>query len=187
MLVRLCLAVKEAVVIHRVLRGDVNSFRLLVERYQGPVIRMIRNITGDSHICEDIAQDVFFTVFKKLGTFDPDRSSFSTWLFTVARNKSINAMKKKRALVVSVLPEMAAHNDPLDNLANKELFEELDRALETLPGRQKNVFVLAELERLSYREIAEIEGIRIGTVKSRINRAKKKLRSVFERIEEGVG
>ena len=186
MLVRLCLAVKETDVIHRVLRGDVDSFRLLVERYQGPVIRMIRNITGDSHICEDIAQDVFFTVYKKLGSFDPDRSSLSTWLFTIARNASINAMKKKSALTVGALPEPATHNNPSDNLANQELFAELDRVLQMLPGRQKRVFVLAELEQLSYREIAQIEGIRIGTVKSRINRAKKKLRSVFERIEEGV-
>jgi RNA polymerase sigma-70 factor (ECF subfamily) len=178
--------VKETDVIHQVLRGDVDSFRLLVERYEGPVIRMIINVTGDSHICEDIAQDVFFTAYKKLGTFDPDRSSFSTWLFTIARNRSINAMKKKSALTVSALPEMAMHNNPSDNLVKKELFDELDRALESLPGRQKRVFVLAELERLSYREIAQIEGIRIGTVKSRINRAKNKLRSVFETIEEGV-
>lgn len=186
MLVRLCLAVKEAVVIHRVLRGDVDSFRLLVERYQGPVIRMIRNITGDSYICEDIAQDVFFTAYKKLGTFDPGRSSFSTWLFTIARNRSINAVKKKSALTVSALPEPVTHNNPSDNLANQELCAELDRVLETLPGRQKRAFVLAELERLSYREIAQIEGVRIGTVKSRINRAKKKLRSVLERIEEDI-
>jgi len=178
--------VKEAVVIHRVLRGDVDSFRLLVERYQGPVIRMIRNIIGDSHICEDIAQDVFFTAYKKLGSFDPNRSSFSTWLFTIARNRSINAMKKKSALTISALPETTTHNDPLDNLVSKELFDELDQVLETLGCRQKRAFVLAEFEQLSYQEIAEIEGIRIGTVKSRINRAKKKLRSVFERIEESI-
>jgi len=178
--------VKETDVIHQVLGGNVNSFRLLVERYQGPVVRTIRNIIGDSHICEDIAQDVFFAAYKKLGTFDPARSSFSTWLFTIARNKSINAMKSKSAPTVTRSPEKATHNSPLNNLTDKELFDKLDNVLQTLPGRQKRTLVLAEFEKLPYQEIAQIEGIRIGTVKSRINRAKKKLRAAFKNPEEGV-
>jgi len=70
-------------IIRDVLEGDIDSFRLLVERYQKPVIKMIRNIIEDYHICEDIGQDVFFTAYKKLSSFDPTRSNFSTWLFTI--------------------------------------------------------------------------------------------------------
>jgi len=74
---------EELDVIRRVLDGDTESFRWLVDRYAGPVVRMIRNITGDSHTCEDLAQEVFLAAYAKLRTFDPDRSQFSTWLFTV--------------------------------------------------------------------------------------------------------
>ena len=70
-------------IIRDVLEGNVDSFRLLVERYQRPVIRMTRNIIDDYHVCEDIAQDVFLTAYEKLASFDPNRSRFSTWLFTI--------------------------------------------------------------------------------------------------------
>jgi hypothetical protein len=82
-------------IVKHVLNGDVDSFRILVERYQRPVLSMIRRLIWDSHRCEEIGQDVFVTAFRKLSTFDPARSQFSTWLFTIARNMSINALKKK--------------------------------------------------------------------------------------------
>jgi len=177
---------EEIDVIHQVLEGDVDSFRLLVQRYQKPVISMINNIINDQHMCEDVAQDVFLSAYKKLTSFDPARSDFSTWLFTIARNKSLNALKKKRALSMSQLPEKADLRNPSDELGEKEFFDELDRILQTLPARQKTAFVLAEFEKLSYAEIAQIEGVRIGTIKSRINRAKRKLRSALENLDGDI-
>ena len=176
--------IEEISIIKTVLDGDVDSFRLLVQRYQGPVIRMIRNIINDHHICEDIAQDVFFTAYKKLSSFDPDRSSFSTWLFTIARNKSINAAKKKRTLSMSNLPENSDSSIPVNNLERQEFFDLLDQVLGTLPTKMKTAFVLAEFEKLSYEQIAQIEGARVGTIKSRINRAKNKLRLVLKSFVE---
>jgi len=70
---------QEIEVIRRVLQGDIESFGLVVKRYERPVIRMIKNITSNSQTCEDIAQDVFFTAYRKLVSFDPARSDFSTW------------------------------------------------------------------------------------------------------------
>ncbi len=134
--------VEEISIIKAVLDGDIESFRLLVQRYQGPVIRMIKNIIDDHHICEDIAQDVFFTAYKKLSSFDPDRSSFSTWLFTIARNKSINAAKKKRTVSISNLPENSDSSTPANSLAQQEFFDRLDRVLQTLPTKLKTAFVL---------------------------------------------
>jgi len=171
-------------IIRDVLEGDVDSFRLLVERYQRPVIKMIRNIIEDYHICEDIGQDVFFTAYKKLSSFDPTRSNFSTWLFTIARNKSINAIKKKKVPSVNNLPENADLSLPDDTARKEEFFNQLDKALRLLPIRQRMAFILAEFEGLPYEQIAQIEGVRIGTVKSRINRAKKKLRAVLKSFEE---
>ncbi|GAG26802.1 unnamed protein product, partial [marine sediment metagenome] len=138
------------------------------------------NITNSTDSSEDIAQDVFLTAYKKLASFDPARSNFSTWLFTIARNKSLNALKKKKPLLMSELPEKGNPHNPSDDMAEKEFFDQLDKALRTVPSRQRRAFVLAEIEKLSYEEIAQIEGVRLGTIKSRINRAKKKLRTALE-------
>jgi RNA polymerase sigma-70 factor (ECF subfamily) len=173
-------------VIRRVLEGDIESFRFIVERYERPVVRMIRNMTNNKESCEDIAQDVFFTAYRKLASFDPARSNFSTWLFTIARNKSINALRKKRALSISELPEKINPRTPSDVIVEKELFDRLDKELQALPSKQKRVLVLAEFEKLSYAEIAQIEGARLGTIKSRINRAKKKLRSALKDLDGDI-
>lgn len=173
-------------VIHQILQGDTESFSLLVAKYQKPVVRMIRNITNNRNSCEDLAQDVFFMAYKNLASFDPARSSFSTWLFTIAKNKSINAIKKKRPLSMGQLPEKTHQDSPFDNLAQTEFFDALDRKLQTLPPRQKTAFVLAEFEKLPYQQIAQIEGVGVGTIKSRINRAKKKLRLALKDLEGNV-
>lgn len=167
-------------VIRRVLEGDIESFRFILERYERPVVRMIRNITNSTDSFEDIAQDVFLTAYKKLASFDPARSNFSTWLFTIARNKSLNALKKKKPLLMSELPEKNNPHNPSDDVAEKEFFDQLDKALRAVPSRQRRAFILAEFENLSYEQIAQIEGARLGTIKSRINRAKKKLRTALE-------
>jgi len=173
---------QETQVILQVLQGDIESFRLIVERYERPIARMIRNIINNRDSCEDIAQDVFFAAYRKLASFDPARSNFSTWLFTIARNKSINALRKKRPLSMSELPQNSDRHNPSDELAEREFFDELDAGLEALPSAQKRAFVLAEFEELSYEDIAQIEGVRIGTIKSRINRAKKKLAKALKEI-----
>ncbi|UCE49110.1 MAG: sigma-70 family RNA polymerase sigma factor [Phycisphaerales bacterium] len=173
-------------VIRRVLQGDAESFRFLVERYERPIVRMIKNVTGDMEGCEDIAQDVFFTAYRKLSSFDPACSNFSTWLFTIARNRSINASKKKRPRSMVKLPESTNRDNPGDEIAKEEFFERLDMALQALPSAQRRAFVLAEFEKLPYAEIALIEGARTGTIKSRISRAKRKLRSVLEDFAGGV-
>jgi len=175
---------EEITIIKRVINGDVDSFRILVERYQRPVMSMINNFLADRHLCEDIAQDVFFTAYRKLKTFDQAQSNFSTWLFTIARNKSINALKKRKIVSLGPLPQKADLRNPADQIGQKEFFDRLDQILANLPGRQKRAFVLAEFEELPYDQIAQIEGIKIGTVKSRINRAKKKLKSALKKLEE---
>ena len=177
---------EEEGIIKCVVNGDVDSFRLLVQRYQRPVISMIRNLINDRGACEDLAQEVFFTAYRKLTSFDSARSKFSTWLFTIARNKSVNFLRKKKIFLANKLPEMSDLREPSDELAHKEFLAELDHALEKLPGKQKRAFVLAELEKLAYEDIAQIEGVPIGTVRSRINRAKKKLAARLKGYDESM-
>ena len=173
---------QETKIIHQVLEGDIESFRLIVEMYERPIVRMIRNIINNRESCEDIAQDVFFTAYRKLASFDHRRSNFSTWLYTIARNKSINMLRKKRPVSMSELPHNSDLHNPSDKLAERELFDKLDAGLEILPSAQKRAFVFAVFENLSYEEIAQIEGVRTGTIKSRINRAKKKLAKALKEI-----
>ena len=167
-------------IVKRVLNGDVDSFRILVERYQRPVLSMIQRLIWDSHRCEEIGQDVFVMAFRKLSAFDPARSQFSTWLFTIARNMSINALKKKIPVPMEILPEMPDSRNPSDELSDKEIFTQLDEALKTLPGKLQRAFILAEFEQMPYEEIARIEGARLGTIKSRINRARARLHAAMK-------
>ena len=147
----------EIEIIEKIRAGDTEAFALLVERYQQPVISMIRNMLNDPHGCEDIAQDVFFAAFRKLRSFDPARSRFSTWLFTITRNKTLNLIRKKKPVSSDRLPAQTDCSDPSDALTQKEFFAMLDNVLQQLPPRQKRAFVLAEFENLPYEDIAQIE------------------------------
>ena len=174
----------ETKTIERILAGDTESFRLLVERYERSVAGMVAHLTGDVQRCEDLAQDVFLTAFAKLKTFDPARSRFSTWLLTIARNKSLNALKKKRPRTFDDPPEPVDPRTPLEAATQREAFAKLDRVLTSLPDRQRRAFVLVEFEGLSYEQTAQIEGTRIGTIKSRIHRARAMLTRALRHDEE---
>jgi len=167
-----------------VLAGDVESFRLLVRRYERPLHRLIRNLVPNAHDGEDIAQEVFLAAYRRLSTYDPAQGAFSTWLLTIARNKCLNALQKQRPVVLDTLPEVTGPRTPLAELAEAEWFRRLDQALDTLPFAQKSVFVLAEIQGLSLVEISRIESVPVGTVKSRLGRAKEKLRSLLRPAEQ---
>ena len=177
----------EEQIILDVQHGKAESFRWLIERYQRPVLQMIFNLIHDSHAAEDISQEVFIAVYRKISTFDPMRSKFVTWLFTIARNKSINHLRKKKKVSFSVQEEIVAEADPCEEVCKEEFFQQLDDALKQLGPCQQRAFVLAEFENLPYEEIAQIECVSIGTVKSRIHRAKEKLRKALEQITGETG
>ena len=172
----------ELQLIRRVLDGDTTGFRILVQRYQQPVMRMICHLTGQSAECEDIAQEVFLSAFRHLRSFDPDRSRFSTWLFTIARNRSMNDLRRNRMVPLTDDRAQNRSNEPVESLKRREIFRELDKALAQLPDRYRRAFILAEFEELPYDQIAQIECIGLGTVKSRIHRAKEKLQQALAKF-----
>ena len=175
---------EDLAIIERIRAGDRNAFALLVERHQSAIFRIVRRLVPDAVECEDLAQDVFLTAFAKLTAFDPGRASFRTWLLTIARNRCLNALKRRRPLVRSDLPEATDSRSPDVVLAGAELFQRLDEALAELPFEQRSAFVLVELEGLSLEEVGRVEGIPVGTVKSRLGRAREKLRSALGDLVE---
>jgi len=174
----------EQVTIRAVVAGDRDSFRLLVQRYERPVFCLLQNLLSDRQLCEDVAQETFLAAYNNLGHYDPARAQFSTWLLTIARNRCINLLNSRRIESVDLLPEPIDAERPEDRLAQTELCQRLDDALCRLPLEQRTVFVLGMVMELPYEQIAGIEGVELGTVKSRMHRAKKKLGEMIEELSE---
>jgi RNA polymerase sigma-70 factor, ECF subfamily len=172
---------EDMAIIERVLQGNVEAFSELVGRYQRPVVSMVAHLLNDRHECEDVAQDVFLAAYRNLASFDPARSRFSTWIFTIARNRSLNLLKKKRPSAMPAELQSANGEQAPEKMDRDEMAALIDRHIDGLPEDQRTAFILSELEGLSYEDIAEIESVPLGTVKSRINRAKEKLREALLR------
>ncbi|MCA9121774.1 MAG: sigma-70 family RNA polymerase sigma factor [Planctomycetaceae bacterium] len=163
-----------------VVEGRTSEYRRLVERYQQPVFRFACNLIGNRHDAEDITQEVFVAAFDNLRSYDSRRSSLLTWLLAICRNRCINCWKRKRPATTGESFAAADLLNPEDDSIRREFWEELDAALISLPIDQKTAFILAEIEGLPYADIAVIEGTSLGTVKSRLHRAKQKLRQLLE-------
>ena len=171
-------------IIQRVLGGDADAFRLLVERYQGALFSLVGNLIQDRGDCDDVAQETFLAAYLHIGSYSAREAKFSTWLLTIARNKCLNVLRKRKPQVMETLPAQADSRDPARGMMEAELFGQLDRALAALPLEQRSAFVLSEIQGLSHEEICRIEAVPMGTVKSRISRAKEKLRSLLPRSLE---
>jgi len=170
--------------IQRVLAGDIDAFRLLVEHHQRPLFSLVGNMVRDVTDRADIVQETFLAAYLHLSSYDPQRGRFLTWLLTIARNKCFDALKERRPLVMEALPPKVDRKGPADRLLEMELFTQFDHALATLPFEQKTAFILSEIEGLSHEEICQIEEVPMGTVKSRISRAREKLRSLLSYLPE---
>ena len=167
-------------IVAQVLAGKTSEFRKLVEQYHQPVFRFARNLIGDEHDAEDITQEVFLAAFDHLASYNTNRASLLTWLFTIARNRCVNYLKRTRPVIdgeaiANTQPAVSSDDDSVRN----EFWSRLDEALDALPIEQKTAFVLAEIEGLPYADIAHIEQTTLGSVKSRIHRAKQRLRAVM--------
>ena len=169
----------ETEIIARVKAGLTNEFEHLVRWYQGPLFRIVANL-ADRAAVEDIVQDVLLTAFSQIHRFDPRRGSFRTWLYRIARNRALNARRKKRERLMPQEPVVADGHTPDCDLITKEAFGQLDRTLAELDFKDRVIFVLAELEGLSYAQIAEVESLPLGTVKSRLHRIRQKMRQALK-------
>ena len=124
-------------IVAQVLAGKTSVFRKLVEQYHQPVFRFARNLIGDEHDAEDITQEVFLAAFDHLASYNAKRASLLTWLFTIARTRCVNYLKRTRPVIDG---EAIANTPPAassDDSARNEFWSRLDEALEALPFEQK--------------------------------------------------
>jgi RNA polymerase sigma-70 factor (ECF subfamily) len=167
-------------------RGVMRARRALVERYQRPVLalvsRMLRGY-GDSGLVEDVAQETFLRVFRALPKFERDGPArLSTWILTIASHRTIDELRRRR-LELHPLPasgpEPEARSRTDETIERRMLARVIDRAVEELAPEYKATFILREYNGLEYAEIADALEIDLGTVKSRLNRARRRLREAL--------
>lgn len=165
--------------IQQILAGDPQAFRLVVLRYQRPLFRFLGLLGFRGARAEDVAQETFLRAFKALGSFEPARGAFSTWLFTIARRVAINEWQRAQRegnapVAIKEAPSLAL--DPAQHALLAERARRVERALAELPEQLRSTFFFSQIEQLSLEEVAELEGCAVGTIKSRIFRARERLR-----------
>jgi RNA polymerase sigma-70 factor (ECF subfamily) len=165
--------------ITQTLAGNRQAFRLVVLRYQGPLFRFLGLLGFRGARAEDVAQETFLRAFKALATFDPARGSFSTWLFTIARRRAIGEWQRARhegVPPVEFIEPCSLALDPAQSTLLTERARRIERALLALPAQLRSTFFFSQIKELTLEEVAELEGCAVGTVKSRIHRAREQLR-----------
>jgi RNA polymerase sigma-70 factor, ECF subfamily len=175
--------------VERVRAGDAAAFEPLVEKYRQRVYRLARNVLHDSEEAFDVAQEAFIRAFQALPTFR-GQSAFYTWLFRITLNVASDRARQRTARGRAFGTERVEEEEwkrtlvdpgegPDASAARAEERRRIGRALETLPPHHRAIIMLSDLEGLSYREIAEVLGIPMGTVMSRLHNARKRLRAAL--------
>jgi RNA polymerase sigma-70 factor (ECF subfamily) len=177
-------ALEDAALLARVAEGDESAVEALYTRYGGPCYGLARRILDDAQLAEDVVQQVFLALWQGSG-YDPSRGAVSTWLLSVTHHKAVDAVRRestrrKRLAGEQVLLETAASGPGPDDEAWRLLRAERTRdGLRGLPAEQREVLLLAYYGGYTQREIAEMTGLPLGTVKSRTLVAMRKLREVL--------
>jgi RNA polymerase sigma-70 factor, ECF subfamily len=183
----------DSAVVTAFLDGEERAFTELVERYQRRLLNFIYRTFGDRDRAEVLVQEVFIRVHRHLHRFDRSKK-FSTWVYTIASNLAKNELRNRSRNPLVLFQTMQGANDdedrplqfedttsrPDDLFRRRHLRELVEDTVAKLPEHHREVFVLRELEGKSYEEIAEITSCNLGTVKSRLNRARTAFAAIIE-------
>ena len=191
--------IDDAVLVKQCWQGDSAAMERLVLKYQNRIYNIILKICSNPDDAAELTQDTFVKVIEKIDDFQ-GRSGFYTWLFRIAVNLTLNFCRRKARLGFSsldaeqkqydsrttrILKELMSDNsspDPGMVVLNKELCEIAVKSLNKLDDAQRAVVVLRDIEGMSYAQIANVLDIELGTVRSRLSRARSKLREILEAI-----
>ena len=168
----------EPAVVRAAAAGDLAAFELLVRRYQAHVWRFLRHLLGDAALAEDVTQETFLHLYRRLPTF-AGRSKFSTWVFRVARNAGIDALRavRRQDRLLEALPAPAPGPAP-------DARVEAMAAVASLSPKLREALLLVEVFGFTYREAAEVLAVPEGTVKSRVFQARLRLTAWRDAVAE---
>ena len=188
----------DAELLRLMLAGDEASFAALYKRRQGGVYRFALQMSGSEALAEDVVQEVFMVLMRDGANFDPSRGSLAAYLYGIARNHVLRAFERERALVRldsgdeedagdALHERLITRQDPLGDLARGQMVEKLRQAVLALPAHYREVLVLCDLHEMSYAEAASSLGLAVGTVRSRLHRARAMLAEKMRGAARGVG
>ncbi|NLM46995.1 MAG: sigma-70 family RNA polymerase sigma factor [Firmicutes bacterium] len=178
-------------------QGDLAAYDILMQRYEKKIYTLCLRMSGNSFDAEDLTQEVFLKAFRALPSFH-GQSAFSTWLFRIAANTCLDE-RRRRKRRPAVLPLEKAlptedgeirmevpdkTSDPLAAALNSEMKDEIQELLDRLSPEQRSVIILRDLQGFSYEEITRMLKINMGTLKSRLNRARSQLGKLYRSKEE---
>jgi len=184
--------------LRRIAGGDERAFTSFYRERQGGIYRFALQMCGSASVAEDVTQEVFMALIREAHRFDPARGNLVSYLYGMARNQVRRRLEKDRALLSNAeeADDETAHDeacgtphDPLDELTRRELIASVRQAVLALPEHYREVVVLCELHEMSYAEAAGVLGCAVGTVRSRLHRARgllvERLRAVRDAEAEG--
>lgn len=168
--------------------GNVQLYSKLVERYERKILAFIYHMLKSSrmeNIAEDLCQETFYKAYRSLKTFREVEASFSTWLYTIARNTVLSELRKQRAGNVSLeesgyVPQAPSESLPETSALRNEKVMLVRDAINNLPEKQRSALILREYDQLDYQEIANILGQTVSAVKSLLFRARSSVKAQLE-------
>ncbi|MFG0266584.1 MAG: RNA polymerase sigma factor [Rhodopirellula sp. JB055] len=176
--------------IEAALSGDASAFESLVIRHQDRLHHAMIHVTGSVHDAEEVTQEAFIRAFVKLDTFQQN-SQFFTWLYRVAFNIALSRKRRQKVRMSldqqreEIGEEVVCDGEAVDaNMIRQDDVSLVQSALQQLSDQHRSILVLREMNESSYEEMAEILELSIGTVRSRLNRARKQLRLAIEQLRE---
>lgn len=191
------IVVDDRELVTRALRGRESAFRELLERYERPIFSLILRMVRDRSLAEDLAQETFIRAFNALGRYDP-RYKFSSWIFKIANNLTIDHLRKRKLDTVSIdgsphatsaeeqaqsrLTVESDGESPQEFVENRELGAQIEEAIGRLRPEYRTAVLLRHVEGYAYEEIAQIMEIPLGTVKTYLHRARHELMGLLEPV-----
>jgi len=182
-------------IIREIKDGNVELYTLLIERYERKILAFIFHMLKSSNLesmAEDLCQETFYKAYRSLQTFREVEASFSTWLYTIARNTVLSELRKQKMQQVSledsgVQPQVSADSQPEHSILRHEKVSMVRKAINNLPEKQRSALILREYYQLDYQEIASILGQTVSSVKSLLFRARASVKMQLEPyIEEPI-
>jgi RNA polymerase sigma-70 factor (ECF subfamily) len=175
-------SISDAACVRRLQRGDTGAFEVLVQRHERTIFNLVYRMLGDYDDAAETSQEVFLSAYRAIGQFRGE-ANFSTWLYRIAlnhaasRRKSASARQKRLVPIDSADMVDDGQVGPAESLEKKELRESVQRALSELDAEDAAVILLRDLQDVSYEDVAHVLKIPVGTVKSRLHRARQALKA----------